>query len=42
MFERLKVMYLDGRLNEQGLVNAVLKNWITEEQKLEIINSKII
>lgn len=42
MFETLKRLYLEGRLNEVGLSNAVTKGWITEEQKQEIINSKVV
>lgn len=39
MFERLKYLYGQGRLAESGLVLAVSKGWITEEQKAEIIGS---
>lgn len=41
MFERLKRLFLEGRLNEEMLSNAVNKGWISEEQKIEIIQSKI-
>lgn len=41
MFNKLKRMYLAGRLNEFMLGNAVKKGWISEEQKLEIIQAKI-
>ena len=41
MFNKLKRMYLTGRLNEFMLGNAVKKGWISEEQKLEIIQAKI-
>lgn len=39
MFETLKRLYQEGKLSENGLNNAVLKGWITEEQKQEIISS---
>ena len=39
MFERLKNLYLTGRITESGLDNAVKKNWITEEEKKLILNS---
>lgn len=32
MYERLRTMYLDGRLSDAGLDNAVKKRWITTEQ----------
>lgn len=41
MFETLLRLYKEGRLPETGLNNAVIKGWITEEQKQEIINSKV-
>lgn len=37
MFETLLRLWKEGKLTEQGLENAVIKNWITEEQKQEII-----
>lgn len=39
MFETLKRLYDNGNgaLDENGLNNAVLKGWITEEQKQEIV-----
>lgn len=36
MFETLQRLYIEGRLNEQGLKNAVIKGWITAEQYQEI------
>lgn len=39
MFERLKTLYLTGRITKSGLDNAVKKNWITEEEKKLILNS---
>lgn len=32
MFERLKGLYLIGKLSEEGLNKAVIKGWITEEE----------
>lgn len=39
MFERLMYLYSQERLTESGLVLAVSKGWITEEQRVEIIGS---
>lgn len=40
MYERLKLLYNEGRLNEAGLANAVVKGWITQEQADQIINGE--
>ena len=40
MYNRLKKLYLAGRLNDTGLENAVTRGWITEDQKAEIIEAK--
>ena len=40
MYNRLKKLYLAGRLNDVGLENAVTRGWITEDQKAEIIEAK--
>nr|UWI01083.1 MAG: hypothetical protein [Bacteriophage sp.] len=40
MYNRLKKLYLAGRLNGTGLENAVTRGWITEDQKAEIIEAK--
>ena len=37
MYERLKRLYKEGKIDEQGIRNAVNKGWITEEQAAEII-----
>ena len=37
MYETLLRLYKEGRLKEVGLAKAVVKGWITEEQKAEII-----
>ena len=38
MFERLKRLYSEGKIDESGLQAAVDKGWITAEQKQEIMN----
>lgn len=40
MFERLKRLYLNEKLNTTELTNAVIKGWITDAQKQEIIAGK--
>ncbi len=40
MFETLKRLHREGKLTEQGLDNAVLKGWITAQQKNEIIGAE--
>lgn len=37
MFERLKRLYNEGKLDAQGIENAVAKGWITQEQADEIL-----
>jgi len=37
MFERLKRLYLEGKLGADQLNAAVARGWITEEQKQEIL-----
>lgn len=39
MYERLKDLYIDGELTQQGLSRAVLKDWITEKEMQEIIEA---
>ena len=41
MYNTLKRLYLTDKINGNGLSNAVKKGWITEEQKQEIIASKV-
>lgn len=36
MFNTLKRLYNQGKLDDNGLLNAVKKGWITEEQAKEI------
>lgn len=40
MYERLKRLYVTGKLSDVGLSNAVIKGWITESQRKEIIAVK--
>ena len=40
MYERLKRLYQEGRLDKKGLENAVARGWITEEEMQEILASK--
>ena len=37
MYERLKRLYVTGKLSDTGLANAVIKGWITDEQRKEKI-----
>lgn len=39
MYETLERLYQTGQLSLAGLERAVEKEWITEEQKQEIINN---
>lgn len=39
MYERLKRLYNEGKIDTEGLRRAVDKGWITEEQMEEIITS---
>lgn len=36
MFNRIKRLYDQGKLDKNGVKNAVLRGWITEEQYKEI------
>ena len=40
MFERLRVLYREGKITEHHLDNAVAKGWISMEQKIEIVTIK--
>lgn len=40
MFEKLKLLYLTGRISEIQLSLAVAKGWITAEQKQMIMDSE--
>lgn len=37
MFETLMRLYVTGKLSVAGLANAVIKGWITEAQKQDIM-----
>lgn len=37
MFERLKRLYNEGKLDEAAIRTAVTKGWLTEEQAQEIL-----
>lgn len=39
MFNTLKRLFGQGKIDEQGLGNAVTKGWITEAEKQEIIGA---
>lgn len=39
MFETLQRLYNEGRLTETELSNAVVRGWITEEQKGVILDA---
>ena len=36
MYERIKKLYLEGKLNDEGLDNALKRGWISQEQYDEI------
>lgn len=38
MFERLKRLYSEGKIDESKIKNAVTLKWLTEEQADEILN----
>ena len=40
MFETLKRLYNSGKLNDDGLQNAIERKWITAEQTEEIKQNK--
>ena len=40
MYDTVKRLYLEGKIDETGLTRAVTFKWISEEQKQEIIDSK--
>lgn len=42
MFETLKRLYLEGSIDNEKLQKAITLNWISEEQKQEIIKLKVI
>ncbi len=40
MYEFLKRLYLEEKVNEEALESAVVKGWIGKIEKLQIISSK--
>lgn len=42
MYERLERLYLEGRLTDTQLDNAVLKGWISAEQAQAIRDAKAL
>lgn len=40
MYKRLKRLYRNGEINENGLEKAVTKGWITKEEKEKIIKGE--
>lgn len=41
MYERIKTLYLSGRLTDSGLSKAVRLGWITEAQRDEIAAGEV-
>jgi len=41
MYERLKSLFTSGRIDENDLSKAVLRGWIDEAQKEEILNQDV-
>lgn len=39
LYNRIRNLYLTQRIDESGLASAVQKDWITAEQKAEIMSS---
>nr|WP_325300146.1 XkdX family protein [uncultured Dysosmobacter sp.] len=39
MYNRLKRLYCEGRLDDTALQNAAERGWITDEQKQEIVDA---
>ncbi len=37
MYESVRRLYLEGRISEAGLNNAVTRGWITPEEKTTIM-----
>ena len=42
MYDNIKRLYIEGRLTDKGLANAVTKGWITPEQAEEIRAEKVV
>lgn len=41
MYDTLLRLYLQNKLTDQGLTNAVNKEWISEDEKIKIIQTKV-
>ena len=39
MYEDIKRLYLDGKLTVNGLIKAIEKGWITEDELEDILKS---
>ncbi len=37
MYATIEKLYLDGRLTEAGLNNAITRGWITDDEKVRIM-----
>lgn len=37
MYATIEKLYLEGRLTEAGLNNAITRGWITSEEKVQIM-----
>lgn len=42
MYDNVKRLYIEGRLTDKGLDNAVTRGWVTTEQADEIIATKAV
>ena len=40
MYERLKKLFLSGKLTQEGLRSAIEREWITPEEYVEIISAQ--
>ena len=40
MYETIKRLYIEGRLTDAGLENAVAKGWVTQKEAKEIKKQK--
>lgn len=38
--ENVEQLYMDGKLTEKGLDNAIKRKWITAAEKIEIMEKK--
>lgn len=40
MYATVKRLYITGKIDESGLDNAIVRGWITSEEKKEIMAEK--